>query len=402
MAADRLTGEELALETDSDSGRIAQLDAAGILRRGADGAYVHGDIQRVLVANALIEAGLSLELLKGGIEAGVVSFEETDLLYAPPGRADRSVAQLADELGLAVETLLRVITALGLPRPDPTTRLRAPDVEHLRSFVEAWRPLGDDDLVVRAARAYGDGLYRAAETWLGMFEREIVAPLVTRAVPWQEMRVRVFEPGRRVLDVGRSMLPWMLDQHLFGLLNQANFDTIEQQLALLGMTVPPPRQESAILFTDLTGFTRLTEERGDEEAATVATRLAVEADEVARRHEGRLVKLLGDGVMLHFARAADALAAAVDLRAAMAPAGLPPAHSGLHVGRVIHRESDFYGRTVNIAARLAAVAGPDQILATDAVIEAMRSDGTRLPDLDEPSRMELRGVPQPISVYRIG
>ena len=402
MAADECLSEaELAAETSSTAAHLEELVAAGILRREPGGTFGPGDVQRVLVADALVEAGLSVELMARGIEAGIVSFEDTDVIYASPGRRGPSVRDLAAQVDLDSETLLRIITAFGMPRPDATSLLHEPDAEQLRAFVEAWRPLGDDDLLVRAARAYGDALRRTAESWMGIFEDVVLTPLAGRAIPWSEMRDRAMTPGLRLLSVARAMLPWLIDQHLFVLLNQMNFELIERQLAVLGIAPAAPQAPSAIVFADLTGYTGITEERGDEAAAVLATRLAVLADEVARRHDGRLVKLLGDGVMLHFPRPADAIAAAVDLRGSMPPAGLPAAHTGIAAGAVIRRESDYFGRTVNIAARLAALAGPDEILVTDALVEVVRAVGTGLPNLVELPPLELKGIPERITAHRV-
>jgi hypothetical protein len=120
-ADDRLSGEELAAQTGSSPAVIGELAAAGILRSGPDGLYGNGDMQRVLVASALVDAGLSVELMRRGIEAGVVSFEDTDVIYASPGRLSLSASELAAEVGLGTETVLRIITALGISRPDPET-----------------------------------------------------------------------------------------------------------------------------------------------------------------------------------------------------------------------------------------------------------------------------------------
>jgi adenylate cyclase len=398
---ERLSGAELASETNADPGHLEELVAAGILRPAPDGTFAPGDVQRVLVTDALVEAGLSVDLLRSGIEAGVVSFQDTDVIYASPGRRGPSVEELAMRLGLETKTLLRIITAFGMPRPDATTPLHEPDAEQLRAFVEAWQPLGDDELLVRAARSYGDALRRAAESWLGIFEDVVMGPLAGRSIAWDEMRARAVTPGMRLLSVGRAMLPWLLDQHLFVLLNQMNLSAIEGQLALLGIAPTPARPAAAIVFADLSGFTSLTESRGDETAAALATRLAEIADEVARRHAGRLVKLLGDGVMLHFPSPTDALAAGLELRDAMSPAGLPPTHTGIDAGAVIRRESDYYGRTVNLAARLAATAGPDEVLVSDAFVQALRNGDAVMPDLVELPPLRLKGITEPVRAHRV-
>jgi adenylate cyclase len=395
--------ERLAEETETTTERIGSMVAAGILKPGPGGEFQPGDVQRVLVANAMDEAGLTLDLMKRGIELGIVSFDQTDEIYPYPGpRSRRSVAQLAADLGLSTDLLLRVITAFGLPRPDPDTHLRVPDEEQLQVFVDAWRPLGGDEILVRAARIFGDGLRRAAEGQVSLFEEAVMGPLADRAIPWSELSAMTLEPGLPVLAAARGMLQWMVDQHLAQSLNRLNFDSIERMLAISGIDTGALGNTAAIVFADLAGYTRLTEERGDEIAATAATRLASLADEIASRHHGRLVKLLGDGVMLHFRHPADALPAALELRDAMAPAGLPPAHTAIHAGPVIRRESDYFGRTVNLASRLAAQAGPNRILVTPALLQAAPGlpDGAGTPEPMPP--LELKGIPEPVEALRIG
>ena len=84
----------------------------------------------------------------------------------------------------------------------------------------------------------------------------------------------------------------------------------------------------AICFLDISGYTRLTEERGDEAAAELAIRLTPLVQRQADRHGGKVVKWLGDGVMLHFRRAEDAVPAAIDLLEAVADAACRPRTSG--------------------------------------------------------------------------
>ena len=397
------TAEQLAAETETSVERIGAMVQAGVLQPIGPDTFRRGDVQRVLVANAMDDAGLTLDLMRQGIELGLVSFEQTDVVYPDPGPRSRgSVADLAARLKLSTDTLLRVIVAFGLPRPDAGTHLHEPDEAQLASFVAAWQPLGDDELLVRAARIYGDALRRAAEGWMDLFEEAVLTPIADRAVPWTEMSQRALEPGMPVLRVGLTMLPWLVDQHRTQALNRLNFDSIERMLAISGIAGAEPRRPAAIVFADLAGYTRLTEERGDAVAADAATQLAVVADAIAQRHEGRLVKLLGDGVMLHFPRPADSVAAAVALRDAMAPAGLPPAHTGIHAGAVIRRESDFFGRTVNIAARLATQAGANEILVTPELLAAAGKlpDGVSAPEQLPP--LKLKGIPEPVAALRIG
>jgi class 3 adenylate cyclase len=124
-----------------------------------------------------------------------------------------------------------------------------------------------------------------------------------------------------------------------------------------------------VCFVDLTGFTRLTEERGDAAAAELAGRLAALVEGASRRHGGRPVRWLGDGGMLVFREADAAVAAAADMVAEAEHRGLPPTHIGIHAGPVVFQDGDIYGSTVNIAARLSARAGPGEVLVSRPVAD---------------------------------
>src|SRR5688572_20776175 len=92
---ERLSDLDLAAETGAAAEHLDELVVAGILHPAADGSFSLGDVQRVLVADALVEAGLSVEAMARGIEAGVVNFEDTDVIYASPGRRGPTVDDLA-------------------------------------------------------------------------------------------------------------------------------------------------------------------------------------------------------------------------------------------------------------------------------------------------------------------
>jgi adenylate cyclase len=126
----------------------------------------------------------------------------------------------------------------------------------------------------------------------------------------------------------------------------------------------------AVCFLDLAGYTRLTEQRGDEAAADLAARLAGLVRRSAQQHGGTPVKWLGDGVMFHFREPGAAVLAAVDMVAVVGRQGLPPAHVGIHAGSVVFQEGDYFGRTVNLAARIGEYARPGEVLVSREVVDA--------------------------------
>jgi class 3 adenylate cyclase len=142
-------------------------------------------------------------------------------------------------------------------------------------------------------------------------------------------------------------------------------------------------------FLDITGYTRLTEERGDEAAADLAARLAGLVRRSSQEHDGTAVKWLGDGVMFYFREPAAAVLAAVEMVEVVGSHDLPPAHVGIHAGPVVFQEGDYFGRTVNIAARIAEYARPGEVLVSQEVVDAADRGPVTFTEIGP---VELKGV----------
>jgi len=153
----------------------------------------------------------------------------------------------------------------------------------------------------------------------------------------------------------------------------------------------------AMCFFDLTGYTRLTEERGDKAAADLARSLASLVQKNSMRYGGKAVKFLGDGVMVHFPEPGKGVLAALDMVEAAVSVGLPPAHVGLHAGPVLFQEGDYFGRTVNISARIADYARPGEVLVSQEVVDA--SDDFSLA-FTEIGPVELKGVSGAVRLHK--
>src|SRR2546428_3472158 len=153
--------------------------------------------------------------------------------------------------------------------------------------------------------------------------------------------------------------------------------------------------EHAAVFADLCEYTRLTEQLGDEASARMATALFDIAAGVARRHGGRVVKTLGDGVHLHFDGPANAVPASLELMALIRSSGLPCARVGVNAGPMVEANGDYYGRAVNVAARIAAQARPGDVLVGEGA--AAKAERVRF---ERVGPMQLRGVAHDVTVYR--
>jgi adenylate cyclase len=162
----------------------------------------------------------------------------------------------------------------------------------------------------------------------------------------------------------------------------------------LQQRVPQP---PAICFVDLTGYTRLTEERGDEAAAQVAGQLVALVNDISRRRGGRPVRWLGDGGMFYFREPLTAVVAGLDLVERGPAVDLPPAHVGIHTGPVISQDGDVYGRTVNLAARIASYAHAGQVVVSQETVQC--SDDPQV-WFDPLGAVELKGVAKPLLLYQ--
>ncbi|HEX5950724.1 MAG TPA: adenylate/guanylate cyclase domain-containing protein [Actinomycetota bacterium] len=155
---------------------------------------------------------------------------------------------------------------------------------------------------------------------------------------------------------------------------------------------PPP----AMCFLDLSGYTRLTEERGDREAAALAARLSDIVQRNAREHRGEPVTWVGDGVMVRFPDPNGAVLSALDMVEEIPGAGLPAAHVGIAAGPVIRQGGDYYGRTVNLASRISDRAAAGQVLVGEPVMRATSVPGVTFVGVG-PTR--LSGLESPIALF---
>jgi adenylate cyclase len=103
-------------------------------------------------------------------------------------------------------------------------------------------------------------------------------------------------------------------------------------------------------------------------------------------------------VMFYFPNPGDGVMAALDMVEGLPAAGLPPAHVGIHAGPVVFQDGDYFGRTVNIAARIAEYARPGEVLVSQEVVDATDLDGV---DVAAIGPIELKGVSQPLSLHSV-
>jgi adenylate cyclase len=398
---------DLASEAGVEPGLVQRLIELGEIQPLPDGQFDARDEVILGTVKALLAAGIALDDLVWAIENGRFGLSVIGRLFSDPAPPVGTHRELEASLGSLASRLGPVHTALGLAEPAPDTPVRADEAAILGDFVRLWGsvdPTGGAD--VRVARIAGEGTRRLAEGWLDQWDEHARPTPTSQGAPSRGSDGGVPESGPPPIDqnptielarIARELVTWVFERAIERALRERIITLTES--ILISADRMPARLERppAIAFVDLSGYTSLTVERGDEHAVAAAERLRELSEAAARRERGRVVKLLGDGVLLRFDDAASALRATLALVEAVAEADLPPVHAGIAAGTVIVRDGDVFGRTVNLASRIAATAGPGEVLVEEGVVVALPRRTARFAAI---GRRELRGFSEPIALWR--
>ena len=362
----------------------------GILEPDVAGRFTEGDVRRVGVVQSLVAAGIPIDLLADTLRSGSFSlaFMDDPAYSLFTSFASETFQEVSARTGVPLNLLIAVREAAGGVTPAPGDRVRdgeLPVVTLLEfQLAHGFRPI----TIERSLRVFGDSLRRIAETGGDAWRSEVLDPLFASGQSGAEIGEASGEVSAGMTDLDEQALLAIYRAQQTRVWTGNIIGGAESVLAAAGLhsrLEHPP----AMCFLDITGYTRLTQERGDAAAADLANNLARLVERTSMRHAGRPVKWLGDGVMLFFPKPGPGVVAALEMVAGVAEAGLPPAHVGLHAGPVIFQEGDYYGQTVNVASRIAEYARPGEVLVSQEVVDAASQSDVAFREIGP---VELKGV----------
>jgi adenylate cyclase len=387
---------EVAERANVPEGFVRKLVALGALP-AEEAELGSREVRRARLLHAWARAGLSVETIVELVERGALSLGFLDApVMATPERLDRSYQQLADDRGVPLGFLQALHQALGFAPPEPGARAGQDDVTVL-DIAEAFRGAGvGDDATLRLLAVYADSLRRIAKAEAEFYEANIERRLRATGLDEAQLIELGTRFGDRVIGLLERAVLEIYRRHREHVWTDHAINHVEEALEGSGLRERVPKPP-AICVVDLTGYTRLTEERGDEVAAQVAGRLAALVSDISRGRGGRPVRWLGDGGMFHFPEPGAAVTAGLDMVERAPGAGLPAAHVGIHTGPVVFQDGDVYGATVNLAARIASHAQAGEVVVSEET--ARRSDGGQLRFLPL-GPVGLKGVARPAVLYQ--
>ena len=389
----------MAARAGVDPDYVDRLVELGILSPGSGNTFSAGDVRRARWVQSFEQAGVPLEGLAAAVRDGTLSFSYLDAAAFDrfAGVSTTTFRELSERTGVPLDLLLVIREAHGFAEPGPEDHVREDELAVVPAIENQLASGIRPEVIERLLRAYGDGLRKIVEIETDWYRTEVQMPLLEAGMTEAEMLAAQADIGSRMAPLMEQALLSIYHGQQEHAWSTSAVEDVEAALERAGL-YRPVRRPPAVCFLDITGYTRLTEERGDEAAAELATKLATLVRGSSREHDGQPVKWLGDGVMFYFPNPGDGVLAALDMVEGLPAAGLPPAHVGIHAGPVVFQEGDYFGRTVNIAARIAEYARPGEVLVSQEVVDATDLDGVGVTAIGP---IELKGVSEPLSLHSV-
>jgi adenylate cyclase len=340
------------------------------------------------------ERGHALTELRRAVREGRLAFGYVEDLLPSTERA-MTRTEAAARTGLEEELIERIMALLGTPTAIEGT-LNDQDLiamERIADVLRAGFPLV---AVLQLIRVYAQSIRKIAEAEVRLFHLYVHEPLIRQGVDALQMAEEMEGLARDLLPITSPLMEYIHQRYLRFYIEQDVVGHMEAEFGgeRLG------RVQMTFCFVDLTGFTRYTEEEGDEEAFDLVERF-IETVEATLPAEATIVKTIGDEVMIVTTDVAVACEVALALcEYAEDHALLPPGRGAVAHGAISASFGDFYGVPVNVAARMVKIAEPHDVLITAETAEVLSLSGSQLTHASIGSHA-LRGFTEPIELFRL-
>ncbi len=336
---------------------------AGLIPQAPDGreGWTQTASNHVRMVARLRERGHTIEQIRVATEQGRLAFGTVEELL-PDSHGEHTLADVAKEVNLEPALIERFWVSLGLPRQalEELTEEDRQALQHISSILAAGFPLV---AFLQLARVYGQALAQIADAEVRLFHLYVHEPLMREGVSSLQVGEEMEHLAGDILPLASPLMEYLHHRLLRHYIAQ---DVVGHMEMDLGDDVDLARLRVAIAFCDLAGYTRYTEEEGEEQALSYVERFF---DTVANTlpEDARVVKTIGDEVMI-VAQDIQALTDwAVDFQQSFVER--PEPRIGLHYGAAVYRDGDYFGREVNLASRVVARARGGEVLVTDSVVE---------------------------------
>ena len=387
VAEDRLTLTEAARRVGVTPATLRRWARDGLVPKHDSNGWSSEAIGQARTVARLRERGHSLNEIRQATEQGRLAYAYVEGLF-PDGAGLYTLAEAARETGLEPALIERIVAAIGFPTR--TDSLNEEDLQLMRytaTALDAGLPLV---ALLQLVRVYGQAAAQIADAEVRLFHLYVHEPLMRSGSSGAEIAEDMMSLSRLLLPLASPAMDQIHERYLQHFIEQDIVGHMESDLNGAGADLG--RIRVAIAFADLTGYTRLTEEAGELEALDAVERF-VDAVEGTLPDNARVVKMIGDEVMVVGTDPSALIDWAVGFQRLQSERPLP--RIGIHYGDVLYRDGDYYGRDVNIAARIAARAAGREVLVTRPVVEHA---GSHL-EFDRIGEITLKGFTEPTEMF---
>jgi adenylate cyclase len=341
----------------------------------------------------LRERGHSLDDLRRAGEEGRLAYGFVEDLFSPEDEPTVPFERAARDVGLEPALLERIWSTVGFA-PRRPERLSEDDVRALRyiaAVLEAGFPLV---AFIQLIRVYGQALSRIADAETRLFHIYVHEPLMRQGVPGLQMAEEMEMLAGDLLPFASPLMDYLHQRFLREFMER---DVVGHMETDLDESIDLGRVRVTIAFADLAGWTRFTEEVGEEEALDVVESF-IEAVTDTLPEDARVIKTIGDEVMIVGQDAGELTDWAVGFQRLWQERPMP--RIGVHQGVTLYRDGDYYGRDVNLAARVVARARGGEVLVSDAVMDATGEADQAHLRFENTGQVKLKGFDEPVRLFR--
>ncbi len=363
------------------------------VRRGLvpqfDGEWSPSALGSARVVARMRERGHTLAEIHRATEEGRLAFGFLEELF-PSDQARVPIREAARETGLDERLVQRLVSSLGINAGHSDT-ISEDDLQLLR-YVSAVLASGFPLVaLLQLVRVYGQSMARVADAEVRLFHLYVHEPLLRSGATGVETAEQMHALSREVLPLVGPVLDQVHQRYLMHFVEQDVVGHMEADLD--GTSIDLGRMRVAIAFADLSGYTRMTEEEGEQTAVDAVERF-VEAVEVTLPDEARVIKTIGDEAMIVGSDPARLTDWAVGFQTMQTERPLP--RIAVHYGVAMYRDGDYYGRDVNIASRMAARSAGGEVLVTRPVVDAVSAPHLEFERIGE---VRLKGFRESTEVF---
>jgi adenylate cyclase len=381
-----LTLPEVAKEIGVTPGTLRRWVRDGIAPLDG-GAWSPAAVAQARLVARLRARGHSLSELRKAALSGRLAYGYVQEIL-PDHAPAAGLEEAAEQVGLEPALIERIWSAAGLPSAS-LDEISAEDIDllrHMATVIEAGFPLV---AFLQLTRVYGQAMDQIADAEVKLFHLYVHEPLIRDGRPGLEIAEAMGALAAELLPMSAPIMERLHERALRHFMEQDVVGHLEAEAgdAELG------RVSVTIAFADLAGYTRMTEEQGDEEAVEAVERF-VEAVEHTLPDNARIIKTIGDEVMVVGSDPAELTDWAVGFQQLYDLRPLP--RIGIHYGETLYRDGDYYGREVNQAARVAARAAGGEVLVTRPVVESAEAPHLQFERIGE---VRLKGFNDPTELF---